>query len=242
MEDRLRLWSAAWDGNAGLVKQYLRVNDDIEQLGGHLRDSTPLMAACRMGNFECIRVLLENNAYLEHRDTHNCTALRLLVSEDDSGMTSNFAEPSVVSNREEFVSLMLDMGADMYSFDEHGDNMIAIAVKSHLCGVVKILLGRHKSNGNDPFGAVNGAVNMETGDTAVHAAVMARHECEFDMSMVDMLIEMGADVHKPNYCEESAFMSAAKLAEDEMGEGENLNSLMRVLLMYSCGKGNRMQP
>ena len=209
MEDRLRLWSAAWDGNAGLVKQYLREKDDIEQLGGYFRDSTPLMAACRMGNYECIRVLLEYNADLEHRDKHNCTALRLLVSEEDSGMTSDFAESSVVSKREEFVSLMLDMGADMYSsYDEHGDNLIAMAVKSDLCGVVKILLGRHESSGNDPFDAVN----KETGDTALHAAVLARHCCKFDMSMVGMLIEMGADVHKPNYRGTTAFMSAAILA------------------------------
>jgi ankyrin repeat protein len=226
MEDRLRLWFAAWDGNAGLVEQYLREKDDIEQLGGHNKDSTPLMIACRMGNYKCIEVLLNHQADPSHKDVQNFTALHLLlVCAEDVGRTSNVAE---------LVSLMLDQGADMYSYNEDGDNAMSYAITNNLCSVVKVLVARHRrradvqtrveSLGIDPLGIVNDV----TGDTAMHQALFAFEYGKIDMSMVDMLIDMGADVDKPNKSRSTAFMEAARFAAER---GKNLDILMRVLLL-----------
>ena len=47
----------------------------------------------------------------------------------------------------------------------------------------------------------------------MHEALYALQSDKIDMSMVDMLIKMGADVDKPNYSRTTAFMQAARVAE-----------------------------
>jgi ankyrin repeat protein len=224
--DRLRLWNAARVGNAAFVETCLLQGDDIEQLGGAYQDSTPLMIACRMGNCACIAVLIQRKQNLEHRDIYGYTALHLLVNANYSECASNFTESSSIKYRDRLVSLMLDEGADMYSCDNEGDNVMASAVHNNLCSVVEKMVARYQSSGKNPFGAF--ALNVKTGDTAMHAAVFARHYHNFDMSMVYMLLEMGADVDTRNKWGKTAFMSAVDFAEKR---GNNHVHLMHVLLM-----------
>ena len=66
---------------------------------------TPLHHACRCGEAECVRILIEAGARLDDRDRHGETALLLAARNDRRG------------DRQAVVNLMIAAGADQVGLE-----------------------------------------------------------------------------------------------------------------------------
>lgn len=75
------LWDAARDGRADDVDGMCGAGYDKEECGGGAL-CTPLLIAAQMCNFNCIKVLVENNANLDAVDKEQRTALHLIAFGD----------------------------------------------------------------------------------------------------------------------------------------------------------------
>ena len=214
----IRLWWAAHAGDAGLVRQYLTDGDDIEQIGGYHEDSTPINIACVMGNYACVSVLLEFGAGILHIDHNGCTPLHNLVAHEQK---PNLEGSYTGENQKELVRLMLYHGADPRIHDADGHTVMSHAVENNLCGVASILL----DHGVDPSGVVN---TKKTGDTALHVAIDVMDYWKVNISMVELLISMGASVSKGQNEGQTALTYAAQYAEIRKGPHVVLRALLTM--------------
>jgi Ankyrin repeats (3 copies) len=82
------IWNAARDGRADDVDIMCRVGYDLEQRGGGAW-CTPLLIAVQRFNFDCMRVLIKNNANVDAIDCEGRTALHLIAFEDLSNKATD---------------------------------------------------------------------------------------------------------------------------------------------------------
>ena len=120
------LWTAAWNGRAGEVRQLLAAGADIEERGGKT-ESTPLLAAAESGHEGAVRLLLSNGADASAADNFGATPLH------------------VVTHVEALARLLLAHGADVSAKTHEGRTPEDVAMARSQFGVAAIVRAQDHS-------------------------------------------------------------------------------------------------
>jgi ankyrin repeat protein len=127
------LCTAAAVGNVDTLRELLKtkgVNIDVKGCYGR----TPLMWACAIGNYECIKLLVDHNANV-HAHDYGTYALELLIRSVQN--TKYHTELT----REKLVRLLIDKGAKV-NMNSHNidDSVLWTAIRADHIEVVSVLL------------------------------------------------------------------------------------------------------
>lgn len=135
------MW-AAWCGRTRVLELLLEAKADpgsttLEMRAGLFpRGSTALMMACRRGDSQAVRTLVQNAANVKTRNNFGETALIEAVKE-------RIAPSSQLGDSaEEIVRILLDNGAEVDSANREGVTPLMTAARHNRQGVVRILIDR----------------------------------------------------------------------------------------------------
>lgn len=105
---------AAGDGDIERMKALIKIGADINC--PDFSEGTPLMAAVHLGRLEAAKLLLDLGANVNHRHkkSRGWTALRKVAEGCGSGSKNE------VENNLKIAELLLERGADLCAFDDHG--------------------------------------------------------------------------------------------------------------------------
>ena len=178
-------------GDVESLRNLITHGGDVNKTGGELK-MTPLLMAAFCSNFDCLSLLLDNDADITAIDDEGCTALFRFVE----AFYAIEAE-EVISHKgsEQLIDIadrMLRMGANASEMC-HEYSIMGMAISIGVFDLVKLLV-RH---GADPsafcYMPLNGASLIDPPETAVTFAIV---DCngENSLKMVKLLIDLGADL------------------------------------------------
>jgi ankyrin repeat protein len=178
--------------------------------------TTPLMAAASMANYEIIKLLLDNKAAIDLRDTEGKTALTYAVTStieelidslihlrlvSSTVKLTDFLTPSMLiqlrpqfePQKELCVNYLVENGADLRVRDKKGISILTHASRTGNLNVVKNLVG-HGADVHD---------RSPRGITALYAAAINGHT-----DIAEFLLNEGADIDVPLSDGETPLMAA----------------------------------
>jgi ankyrin repeat protein len=178
--------------------------------------TTPLMAAASMANYEIIKLLLDNKAAIDLRDTEGKTALTYAVTStieelidslihlrlvSSTVKLTDFLTPSMLiqlrpqfePQKELCVNYLVENGADLRVKDKKGISILTHASRTGNLNVVKNLVG-HGADVHD---------RSPRGITALYAAAINGHT-----DIAEFILNEGADIDVPLSDGETPLMAA----------------------------------
>lgn len=212
-----------------------------DQQEPHVDGVTALHVAAEGGHLDCVTLLLKhNNAELvDLKDDDNRTPLLLAIkgnfgevaSElvrhgadantkyvDDDGDHHNLLMDALIVENEEFATLLIENGCDLYYVDEHNVSTLLQAAHRGMEAVVKEMLGKNAmdkktNNEEEQEQKAEAYINLasDEGITPLIAAASEGHP-----TIVSLLLEAGgADVNLVDKDGTSALMAAAARGHEE---------------------------
>ena len=147
------------------LKQYLKEGEHIDVLGEY--DCTPLHYACREGNLEIVKFLLENNSNLNKKNRYSTLypIFDALASQNEKVLFP-------------MIKLLLDSGADINSSDSFGNTLLHHAVEKENEALIELFITMG-CNVNQTF--------RHDKDTPLHYACFQKNE-----KLISTLIKNGA--------------------------------------------------
>ena len=173
------IYVASEKGHFDIVELLLEADPKAELNHPEFR---PLYEACRKGNLEMAKVLVEHGAELQ---------------DDMNEYGSNVVMEASGSGNAELVEYLISKGADVNDENKHNPHALLIACWGRHLGVMEVLL-KH--------GAYVDATQMgtdSTEDTSLNIACQRG-----DMEMIRLLLKYGADMNRYNRDGESPFITA----------------------------------
>lgn len=188
--------------------------------------TSPLMAASSMANYEIVRLLLDNNATVDLRDTEGKTALMYAVISTIEELIDSLIHLRLVSStvkltdfmtpamlvqlkpqfepeKELVVNYLVENGADLRAKDKKGISILTHAARTGNLNVVKNLVG-HGANIHS---------KSPRGITALYAAAINGHT-----QIAQFLLEQGAEIDVKLNDGETPLMAAVWNGQVEMVE------------------------
>lgn len=149
---------------------------------------TPLQYSAEADNYKIANMLLESGADVQSKQTHSrYTALHCAVAEDA---------------KTQIVQLMIDHGVDVMSKTMWMDTPLHLAAELSRRSTIKLLVER---------GAVIDNKHSLNGNTALHVAAKTQSRSE----NVEMLLDLGADIHAKNSTGKTALHLAVEALDAE---------------------------
>lgn len=184
------------------IKAGIGVNDkDTNRIG-----MTPLMVAITNQRIEIVKLLLDNKADVNAKDSFGRTALIYAVNGKSYEYVTGAETHTTTSPSVEIVKLLIDRGADVNFVEPTtGMNMLFVAVYNNKTPeILKMLIAK----------GVDVKAKDKKGKTVLMAAA--------DSGMVDMakiLIDSGADLNAKDQAGYTALMLACLLDDKETADG-----------------------
>jgi len=189
------------------------VNVEIFELG-----ETPLIRAVMYGNFEIVKLLLENDANVNQITKTGRTALHFAAELGDLEIVEHLIKNKVdvnlgtgtalmmatIENNFDIVKILLKNEADVNKISLNGYTALHFAVKNGSLEIAEYLI---KNNADIDLG------NEEHGDTPLILASMGNN-----FGIVKMILENDADVNKTTINGETALHFAADVGSLEIAE------------------------
>jgi ankyrin repeat protein len=174
------MWKAASKGDSDTLQRLIKLGYDINETGGWHK-STPLSIAAWNSHVDCVCILLDNFADVTVVDDEGETALYKLI----------WGGVDVKQKKlHEIVHRMLEMGADPSTLIHSGSSPMSAAIDIDDQVVVRLLI----KNGFD-LSAVCYNCSSGTSETPLMYAITQPRTSNNDiLSMVQLLIELGADI------------------------------------------------
>ncbi|GEM_PF-1360648 len=223
------------------VRKYLAFNTNYARCRDW-DDNTLLHKAAQCARTDIVRILLEHQADINSL-FHNKTPLHAAVATDELWVKANLNEAYATyqPRRRDTLRTLLDAGASLQHFDEHGESPLHTAARLGLGGVVQLLL---------EHGADINQLTQSADDSAYAGRspllLVAKHSK--NIKMMEFLLKQRAD---PNIQDETPGFSALHyLAATPYFEDQNKEKLLAMstllLLTYHANpdlpaKGKRGQ-
>ena len=186
------VWNAARSGDAESLQVLIAQGYDINETGG-VAKMTPLAIAAFCEKFECVSILLDNNADVTAVDNEGETALYRFVH-----IYSIQAYEKNLSRREieiliDIADRMLKMGANASFFNSSGgDSILSRAIDTGVVALVKLVV----EHGADPSAICTRCssdyVYFPPSTALIHA--IEHKNTENSLELVKLLIDFGADL------------------------------------------------
>jgi hypothetical protein len=186
------VWIAAKSGDTESLQVLIAQGYDINETGG-VAKMTPLGIAALEDNYECMSILLDNNADVTATDNDRATALFIFVRQ-----FSERSEIKKLSHGESNILVdisqrMLQMGADASFFrSSDGQSIMSMAIDTGVLALVKLLV----KHGADPSAICIFGGRIYTyfpPSTALNYAIV-HVNTENSLKLVKLLIDLGADL------------------------------------------------
>jgi len=202
------------------------IDVNAEDFEHHVDGVTALTVAAQKGHLEVCKLLLENGADIHAKDDEDRTALlmavagnfgelaTLLISKgadpntvyvDDENASHNLLMDAIIVENEDFASLLITSGADIYHVDDTKVSTLLQASHRGLEGIVASLLEKHESGGD--AGSIQSKYidyPSEEGITPLIAAASEGHT-----GILNLLISAKADVNAKDKDGTTALMAAS---------------------------------
>jgi len=224
----------------------------------HVDGVTAVHVAAQGGHLECANILIEAGADVTIQDDEDRTPLLLAVKGnygdvaialvkggadpntpyiDDEGASHNLLFDSLVVENEEFATLLIESGADIYSEDEHKVATLLQASHRGMKDVVKALIGK-----NTKAGWVD-----SPSDESITPLIAASSEGHLEIA--NMLIDANANVNAKDKDETNSLMAAAAKGHTDIVEtllkaGANVNEQNvdgHTALMFAYNGKNQVE-
>lgn len=211
-----------WD----TVREYLAFNPEFAR-AHDWNDLSMLHKAAQYGRIEITQLLLEHGACPDGLYNHK-TPLHFAVSVDNLWVKANLKEDFAAyqTRRRDVVKLLLDAGAELNIFDDHGETPLHTAARMGLGGVMQLMLER----GVD----INllTAVEEEGSPYAGRTPLLVVAKTSKNPKVIEFLLKQGADPnvqdHDPGL---SALQYLAATPHFEQSEREKLLASGALILL-----------
>jgi len=162
----------AMRNNIQALKNDIKEGLDIDSLGEYA--STPLHYACREGNIEIIKLLIENGADVNLKNHY-------------STLYPIFDAITAMNNQKKYfliIQLLIENGADIKKVDSFGNTLLYYAIEQENIPLIKFLI---------QLGCDINHVSRHDKDSVLHYAYFQKNR-----EIISLLIEHGADVEHLN--------------------------------------------
>jgi serine/threonine-protein phosphatase 6 regulatory ankyrin repeat subunit B len=197
----------------------------------HVDGVTAAHVAAQGGHLESVNMLIEAGADVTIMDDEDRSPLLLAVKGnygdvasalvaggadpntpyiDDEGESHNLLLDSIIVENNEFATLLIAKGADIYSEDDHKVTTLLQASHRGMADVVKMLLNKHAENG-EKSGWVDAA--SDEGITPLIASCSEGH-----IEVAKALVEAKADVNAVDKDQTNSLMAAAARGHTDLVE------------------------
>ena len=162
----------AIENNIKKLQENLKDGFNVDSLGAYA--STPLHYACREGNFEVVKLLIENGANVN-------------IKNDYSTIYPIFDAICSMSNKKSYLSivqLLIENGADVKKIDSFGNTLLYHAIEQENIILIELLI---------QLGCDINHVSRHDKDSVLHYAYFQKNK-----KIISLLIEHGANIEHLN--------------------------------------------